>query len=117
MQQICFVSTSKRIKAKENSIMKFITVILIIATVIGVIVTADIADKVIDERPSEDAAGSQRSIESLLKTLTKLVEGVIDGDKFILNILRLPEDLELTDSQSTELSRLVEMLTDINKKL
>lgn len=117
LQQIWIVITSKRVEAKETLSMKFITVILIIATVSGVVVTADVADKIIDKLPSEDTAGSQRSIESLLKTLTKLVEGVIDGDKFILNILRLPEDLALNDIQSTELSRLVNILNDINKKL
>lgn len=95
--------------------MKFITVILIIASVSAVVVTAD--DKIDSKLPSDKTAKSQRSIEALLETLTKLVQGVIDGDKFVLDVLHLPKDIELSDIQDTELNRLLTILNDINKKL
>lgn len=54
--------------------MKFIVIIWFIATVSTVVITADDGDKVINESFSNNTAGSQRSIELLLKTVTKLVQ-------------------------------------------
>lgn len=97
--------------------MKFITVILIIATACAVVVTADIHEEIESKTIKDQTVKSPRSVAGLLETLGKLVEGVIDGDKFVLDVLRLPKDLDLNDIESRELNRLLSVLNDINDNL
>lgn len=75
---------------------------------------ATISTKNIDEN---DLTSSGSSIQSLFQTLIQLVKGVLDNDKFVLDILGLTPPLHLTDHQIDDLKRLLKSLNTINADL
>lgn len=75
---------------------------------------ATISTKSID---GNGLTSSGSSIKSLFQTLTQLVKGVLDNDKFVLDILGLTPPLHLTDHQITDLNRLLKSLNTINEDL
>lgn len=57
----------------------------------------------------------QESIQALYQTISKLVQGVLDGDKFILSLLRLPDHLSLSGDQVYDLKKLLMILKSFSK--
>lgn len=102
----------------ESASMKYI--ILITVAVSVAVCTADIAvaGKVTNNNKlaTKVITKSPQLIEPLLKTLAKLVEGVLDGDKFVLDLLRLPAKFKLTTTQRMELKRIWQYLNKIKQK-
>lgn len=101
----------------QSSSMKFIILIIVAASVVACTANISVAGKVTNSKsPAKEITKSTQSIEPLLKTLTKLVEGVLDGDKFVLDLLRLPAQFRLTTKHRMELKRLWYHLNKIKKK-
>lgn len=87
--------------------------IVILLTAVTLAVSVDVSDNAFGgEKPVKTTSAS--SLQGLFQTLIRLVEGVLDGDKFVLNTLRITEPLNLTDNQIRDLNRLLDSLKRIN---
>ena len=123
----CIKSTRIRFEATvyiwelfENELkpknMKCFAVLMLVTYFIAIISAKNIAENEL-ARGGESAAAPKQSIQSLFKTLTQLVQGVLDDDKFVLNLLHLTPPLDLTDNQITDLKTLLKSLNTINRDL
>lgn len=99
--------------------MKYIIILIIVAaSVVTQAADATIAGMATNNKLSaKGTTKSAQSIEPLWTTLTKLVEGVLDGDKFVFDLLRLPPQFRLTTEQRMELKGLWSHLNKIRKRL
>lgn len=99
--------------------MKCFFVILLVATT--VVISTKIGDNAVDNNEeaikAAPAPATANSLQGLFQTLIKLVEGVLDSDKFVLSTLGIVEPLDLTDKQIRDLKRLLESLGRINSDL
>lgn len=95
--------------------MKCFAIILLIATVISV-TFAEETNQVEQPAKTFAAPAPEKSIKSLFLTLTKLVEGVLNNDKFVLAMLGLQPPLDLTDDQTNQLQQLLHALDKINEE-
>lgn len=94
--------------------MKFLIVILLVATT--VVVSVEVTENAVGGEQLVKAA-PVNSLQGLFETLIRLVEGVLDGDKFVLNMLRITAPMDLTDNQIRDLRRLLDSLKRINTDL
>lgn len=96
--------------------MKYFSLVLLIATVISIA----FAEETI-EKPTKlfqvQSTSPEKSLKTLFETITRLVEGVLDGDKFVLNVLGLKPPLDLTNDQTNQLEQLLQSLDIINENL
>lgn len=99
--------------------MKNIIILIIVAaSVVTQAADASIAGMATNNKLSaKGITKSAQSLEPLWTTLTKLVEGVLDGDKFVFDLLRLPPQFRLTTEQRIELKGLWSHLNKIRKRL
>lgn len=96
--------------------MKCFAILVLVTYFIAIISAKNIAENELT-RDEESGAAPRQSIQSLFKTLTQLVRGVLDEDKFVLNLLHLTPPLDLTDGQINDLKILLKSLDAINKDL
>lgn len=99
--------------------MKYIIILIIVAaSAVACAADAAVASIITNNNlPAKGITKSDQSIGQLLKTLTKLVEGVLDGDKFELDLLHLPAQFRLTAKQRMEIKGLWYHLNKIKKRL
>lgn len=100
--------------------MKYAVILIIVAASV-VVRAANIAtahDEVLNSKIlANEITVSDQSLAPLFQTLTKLVEGVLDGDKFVLDLLQIPAQFRPTTQQRILLKGLWNRLNKIKKKL
>lgn len=115
LQQLLLVN---RFEKELNRNMKCFVIILVI--VASVATETIVTDNAIDNKESAKVTtvhAPENSLQGLFQTLCKLIEGVLDNDKFVLNMLRINAPLDLTDNQIKGLRRLLESLHKIDADL
>lgn len=93
--------------------MKYFVFLLIATTILAEKTLGEVADK----PPNVVPSAPRPSIQSLFHTLTKLVEGVLDGDRFVLDLLGLHQPIALDAIQIDVLTELIESFNTINEDL
>lgn len=98
--------------------MKYFVILFIAATIVAVSAKA-VIEKSTNELSDGEADGRKppTSIQSLFKTLYNLVQGVLNHDKFVLDVLGMRQPLDLSEKQKDDLKKLAKSLDRINKDL